>query len=321
MINQVLIGVGAGLTAALLYASAATLSPLALMLFYLGPLPIFLSALGWGMAAGLAAGVTAGLVLGVVQAPGAAALFLFSVVVPALILAHLARLGRKNQGGGAEHYPVGRLLLWASGISAVTTVTTTLVLGIGVEEIKVVVSQLIQQLVEAQPELAENQDALNAMAETIARIIVPLSSVSWAVALILNLWLSGRILKLSDRLPRPWPNLHHVTVPPRLHFALAIAVALSFVGGQVGFVAVVAASCLALVFVFVGLSVIHHLTNGQPTRPLILSIVYAIIIFLTVPLSFLPLMIVAGIGLAEPHLALRARAAQARGEPPPPTAA
>ena len=321
MINQVLIGIGAGLTAALLYASAATLSPMALFLFYLGPLPIFLAALGWGKATGLAAGVTAGVVLAMVRSPAAAGLFVFSVVVPAIVLSHLARLARNNKDGVPEYYPVGRLLLWASLISATMTIATTLILGIGVKEIAVVVNQLIQQLVETQPELAKNQDALNAMANLIARIIVPLSSVSWAVALTFNLWLSGRILRLSGRLTRPWPNLHHVAVPPRLHFAFAAAVALAFVGGMVGFTAVVVASCLAMVYVFVGLSVIHHLSLGQSTRPLILGVVYFVLIFLTVPLSFLPLLIVAAIGLAEPQLKLRARAAQARGEPPPPSTA
>lgn len=321
MINQVLIGIGAGLTAALLYASASTLSPLALILFYLGPLPIFLAALGWGMATGLVAGVTAGAVLGVVQSPSAAGLFIFSVVLPAIILSHLGRLGRKGTDGASEFYPVGRLLLWAALLSAATTITTTLFLGIGIKEITTVVNQMIKQLAEAQPELAKNPDALKTMAHMIARIIVPLSSISWAVALIFNLWMSGRILKLSDRLPRPWPDLHLVNAPPRLYFALGAAVALTFVNGVVSFTAVVVAACLAMVYFFVGLSVIHYLLRGLSARPFILGAGYGALIFLSIPLSFLPLLAVAGLGLAEGKLQLRARAARARGEPPPPTTA
>ncbi len=321
LINQILIGIGAGLTAALLYASASTLSPLALLLFYLGPLPIFLSALGWGRTTGFAAGITAGLGLVVVQSPAAAALFVFSVVLPAIVLAHLARLARNNQDGTSEYYPVGRLLLWAAMMSAAITVSTTLFLGIGVKEITVVVNQMIEQLVITQPELAKNQDALNSLAGLIARIIPPVSSVSWAVALIFNLWVSGRILKYSDRLPRSWPNLHHVTVPPRLHFVLGAAVALSFVDGVIGFTAVIVAACLAMVYFFVGLSVIHYLLLGQNIRPFVLGVGYGALVFLTVPLSFMPLLSVAGVGLAEVHLKFRARAAQARGEPPPPDAA
>jgi len=321
MINQVLIGIGAGLTAALLYASASTLSPLALFLFYLGPLPIFLSSLGWGKATGLAAGVTAGLVLAMVQSPAAATLFVFSVVIPAIILAHFALLGRQNADGGSEFYPVGRLLLWTGMLSAAITIITTLVLGIGVKEIAIVVNQMIEQLVAAQPELAKNKAALDGLANLVARIIPPVSSVSWALALLFNLWASGRILRLSDRLPRSWPNLHLVTVPPRLHFALVAAVALSFVGGVVGFSAVIVAACLAMVYFFVGLSVIHFLLVGQNIRPFVLGVVYAALIFLTVPLSFMPLLTVAGIGLAEVHFKFRARAAQSRGEPPPPESA
>ena len=56
MATLFLIGAGAGLVSAALFASAATATALAGVLFYLAPLPICLAGLGWGwMAAAIAA--------------------------------------------------------------------------------------------------------------------------------------------------------------------------------------------------------------------------------------------------------------------------
>ena len=47
MLQIVLVGLGAGAAAALLFASIASGSILATLLFYLAPLPILIAALGW----------------------------------------------------------------------------------------------------------------------------------------------------------------------------------------------------------------------------------------------------------------------------------
>src|SRR5437870_8964363 len=63
MTQIVLIGLGAGSAAALLFASVASGSILATFLFYLSPLPILIVTLGWSQLAGLVAAgsATAGL--------------------------------------------------------------------------------------------------------------------------------------------------------------------------------------------------------------------------------------------------------------------
>jgi len=48
-----IIGAGSGLISAALFASAATATALAGVLFYLAPLPICLAGLGWGGTAAL----------------------------------------------------------------------------------------------------------------------------------------------------------------------------------------------------------------------------------------------------------------------------
>ena len=70
MMQIVLIGIGAGAAAALLFASVASGSLLSILLFYLAPLPILIAALGWShwaaLIAALAGAVGLAAVFGVV---------------------------------------------------------------------------------------------------------------------------------------------------------------------------------------------------------------------------------------------------------------
>ena len=59
MIQIVLVGLGAGAAAALLFASVVSGSLAAVFLFYLAPLPIMIAALGWSHIAGLIAAAIA----------------------------------------------------------------------------------------------------------------------------------------------------------------------------------------------------------------------------------------------------------------------
>src|SRR5215468_4493877 len=121
MIQVVLIGIGAGAAAALLFASVTSGVGFSVILFYLAPLPIMIATLGWSHWAGLMAAVTAAAVLG-----GAFGIFFFgtfltSIGAPAWWLGYLALLGRPVANGEApymEWYPAGRLVLWAAILGA-----------------------------------------------------------------------------------------------------------------------------------------------------------------------------------------------------------
>src|SRR5262249_37430942 len=115
------VGLGAGAAAALLFASVASFSVFATLLFYLAPLPILIAALGWTHWAGLIAGFAAALSLGLTLGFYLFAAFLIGVALPAWWLAYLSQLARPVGGNGAmmlEWYPIGRLLLWAALIAA-----------------------------------------------------------------------------------------------------------------------------------------------------------------------------------------------------------
>src|SRR5215470_7327685 len=74
MTQVVLIGIGAGATAALLFASV-TGAGLSVILFYFAPLPIMIVALGWSHWAALVAAVVAAAMLGAAVIVSALATF------------------------------------------------------------------------------------------------------------------------------------------------------------------------------------------------------------------------------------------------------
>src|SRR5258708_4967420 len=109
----VLIGLGAGTAAALLFASALSGAPSAVLLLLLAPLPILIVALGWSHWASLIAAATAAACLAVLGLDVPAA-FLIGVGLPAWWLGYLALLARPApEPHGHEWYPAGRLLLLA----------------------------------------------------------------------------------------------------------------------------------------------------------------------------------------------------------------
>ncbi|MFD2031197.1 hypothetical protein ACFSKM_14610 [Ancylobacter dichloromethanicus] len=65
MVQNWLIALGAGAASALLVATVATGSPLALPLFYLAPLPVLIVGLGWTHRAALIAASAAAVAIGV----------------------------------------------------------------------------------------------------------------------------------------------------------------------------------------------------------------------------------------------------------------
>src|SRR5258708_7068685 len=118
MMQIVLIGLGAGTAAALLFASVLSGAPSAMLLLLLAPLPILIVALGWSHWAGLIAAAAAAACLAVLG-PDVATAFLLGIGLPAWWLGYLALLARPAPApNGHEWYPIGRLVLWAAGINA-----------------------------------------------------------------------------------------------------------------------------------------------------------------------------------------------------------
>src|SRR5258708_15010687 len=224
MTQIVLIGIGAGAATALLFGSVTSGIGLSVILFYLAPLPIMIVALGWSHWAGLTAAVAAAAMLGGAFGILFFGAFLVSVGAPAWWLGYLAVLGRRVANGGAPHmewYPPGRVVLWAAMLGAAVVVAALAMFGGDEATIRHGLKGALDQVLRAQtgsPADAplqfpgiEDADRVVAM---LVSVLPPAAAVIAAITLTGNLWLAGLVVRLSRRLPRPWPELAILSFPP-----------------------------------------------------------------------------------------------------------
>jgi hypothetical protein len=300
MVQIVLVGVGAGVAAALLFASVISGSIAAVFLFYLAPLPILIAALGWSHVAGLVAAASATAIVAALSG-----VFFIAVAVisfGAWWLGYLTLLARPTtNGGGAEieWYPIGRLVLWAAMIG--TMVVVAAVPNFGTDQ-----ESLQAGLRESYSRILRDQSTI----DLLVIAVPPAAAVFSTITNLLNLWLAARIVKVSGRLSRPWPDLTALTLPPATAGLLAIAIGASFLPDLFGILSGACAASLVMIFAILGFAVLHCVTRGLSARAVILAGVYAAAVVLGWPLLLLSI-----VGLAETMFNIRLRIARGRGPP------
>jgi Predicted membrane protein (DUF2232) len=317
--QNLLVGVGAGAAAALLFASVASGSLLSLFLFYLAPLPILIAALGWSHVSGLVAAIVASVCLGLVFGPLFFFAFLLGIAAPAWWLGYLALLARPAAGGDVEWYPPGRLVLWAAGLAAGVVAIALLQIGSDTDSIRNGLKEALQRVLRLETGGAAdeplNLPGITEPERLIALLAIMLPSVAagcGALTLVLNLWIAGRVVDLSGRLKRPWPDIPGMAFPRSAPALLALALAIAFVPALVGLVAGLFAATLLMAFTLLGFAVLHALTRGVPGRTAILGGAYAAVVVLGWPA-------LAAVLLAIADMIFRWRTkASGRGPPPVP---
>lgn len=315
----IIIGAGSGLVAAALFASAATATALAGILFYLAPLPLCLAGLGWGTTAAILSALTGSLVVAGVLGPMTGAVFALSVGVPMALLCYLALLSRPaaalpGQASAAlEWYPAGRLVGWAAVTAGVLAAALVLILGYDAETYRDSIREILKHstLKELDPDgTLLNDDTIAGLSSVLARALPAALAVVWLSISLFNLWIAGLIVDASGRALRPWPRMDALELPNAFFLLFAGALLISFLPGLVGALATGLAGALLFAYVLQGLAVLHAWSRGFPLRGLLLAAVYLGIVLLGwVAIG------VAVIGLSEPMLRLRDRAAM-RGQPP-----
>jgi Predicted membrane protein (DUF2232) len=309
-----IIGAGSGLVSAALFASAATATAFAGVLFYLAPLPLCLAGLGWGGMAALFSALTGTVVIAASLGPATAAVFALSIAAPTALLTHLALLSRPAATphgqviGALEWYPPGRIVGWAALMAGL--LAGILVLMIGDQE---AYRESIRQILEHSTlkELDRDgtlftQEAIASLSNVLARALPAAFAVIWLTITLFNLWMAALIVEASGRALRPWPDLHGFELPNVFVPIFAGALAASFLPGLPGLLATGLAGALLFAYVLQGLAVIHVYSRGVPFRAILLAAVYLGILLL----GWVAL-VVAILGLAEPLVGLRQR-----GQPP-----
>jgi hypothetical protein len=320
MMQIVLIGLGAGTAAALLFASVVSGSSAAMLLLLLAPLPILIVALGWSHWAGLVAVATAAACLAVVGVD-VLATFLFGVGLPAWWLGYLALLARPSSASnGQEWYPIGRLVLWAACINALI-VGATLLLSFGTDVASLqsaLRATLDSGLDEVFSEKLGSPSDADQLIDMMAKLVPGAAAASITLSTVANLWLAGRIVKISGRLQRPWPRLSDMRFPSFAPAVLGAAVAGSFLPDLIGIALSALAASLMIAHVLLGLAVIHALTIGLSGRGFVLGSVYAGMVIFSWPIRW-PLLFIALLGITDALFDLRGLIARWRRPPAAPT--
>jgi hypothetical protein len=336
MLQLIAIGVGAGVATAVLFASVASGALLSIFLFYLAPLPIMIAALGWGSLAGLIGAVTAA--SGLAFTFGYFFFFSFLVIVglPAWWLCRLALLARPVEESAAvpvvagpapapnpassdlEWYPVGRLVLWAALLASAVVAAAILYAAASTDDFHTGLRNAFERVLRLQtgtpagsPLVMRGVSNPGLLLDVMVTVVPLLAAVLTTVTHLFNLWLAGRVVSVSGRLSRPWPDLPSMTLPKQAPMFLAGAIALSFLPGVLGTVSLVFAAALLMAFAILGLAVLHAITRGTDSRYFILAGVYGALFVFTWPVIPLALF-----GLAEAAFHIRARFAQSRRGPP-----
>ncbi len=313
------IGIGAGLVSALLFGVVITGSPLAMLLSYVAPLPVLITALGWNHRSGLVAAVAGGLATALAFRFEAGLAFVVGSALPAWWVAYLALLGRPNADGTMEWYPVGRLLLWVAAAAALVTLAGVMALGSGDYEgyrtaLRTSLAAILRSGATPPPQGAA-PDTVENLVDTLVSAVPYIASAVFALVFTLNLWLAARVVQTSQRLIRPWPYLPATTMPRQALLLMAGAIVLSLAPGFIGVAGLSLAGALTIAFALQGLAFVHETTRGRNARVAILTGLYVLIVF--VGHTVLPLLAV--LGMADIAMALRQRlASRAAGPKTPP---
>jgi hypothetical protein len=342
---RVPVALGSGLGATLLLVGLLRQGTWpSLFLASLSPLPLMIATLGFGHITGLSAAAIAVLTFVALVAAAAAPqngwldagltaglaglIFAACQALPAWWLAHLAGLNRsdpalpwsarRNESGRLrEYYPLGRIVLNAALIGFAIASFAVLVWSFGHVDFDAnldkAAAKIVPFIVQAlgSYELPSGVDIVS-LARLVLRAMPPFAASMIFVLLLLDLWLAGRIVQLSNRLARPWPDIaHELRVPRLLGVAFALTSVLCLLDGAAGVIASIAAAVLAVLFALQGLCVIHDLSRGTKFRGALLCALY-VALALLMPW---PLVVFVVVGLVEAAFNLRDRKSAAAVSP------
>jgi len=329
-----LIGMGAGLASALLFAAVTSGSVFAILLYYLAPLPILIAAIGWTHWAGLVAALVASFAIATLFGSMLSIYFVISIGLPAWWLGYLALLARPTgepAPNDLEWYPIGRIVAWTALIGTLVVVVWFISFGGDEQGFRAALRANLERVLGTAsdtgaatapgatapgiPPKAPVPATINTnqLIDFLVVILPSLAAMMTMLCHLINLWFAGHIVRMSGRLKRPWPDLSAIALPKSIGIVLAGAVVASFLPGIVGSLGTVLGTCLIMAFAIVGFAVLHAITRGAAIRTFMLTGAYFAVLILGWPILLMSLL-----GLADAIFNFRARTAARPGPPSPP---
>lgn len=303
MAQIIIVGIGAGFAAALLFGSPIGGTFLAMPLFVLTGLPIAIAGLGWTPIAGIIGVVAGSATIFFFLSPLSAGVFLLLFGLPMAWLARLAGLWREV-GENREWFPIGRILLHAAATVAIGLTVIGFLIGFDPEALAQGMIDALAEWFASRPDLEPipNRETL----EQFVRLnvaVLPYSLAAIAlVVVVFDLWLAAVVTRTSGRLTRPQERLWTASLPIGAALAFVAALAASFLPFPLGDAAALVTGALGSAFMLIGLAVLHAMTSGMSARTLLLAAVYVVLILLG-----FPAVIFVVLGLGETLFRIRER--------------
>ena len=198
----------------------------------------------------------------------------------------------------------------------VSTMRCRPLFGMDVETYRANLQEIIDktffgQLPEGMPK-GLDKEKMAPVIELLIRALPAASAIVWFGVMLLNMWSAARIVAISGRFIRPWPDLTMMNYPGVLALGFVAALLGTFTPGILGIIATGFAGAFMVAYVLLGLVVLHVLARKTAFRFLFLGTLYlGIFLFGWVAL------VVAIVGISEPMFKFRARAQGAGAAPPP----
>jgi hypothetical protein len=306
--QSTLIGLGAGLAAALLQISAVSGGALATFLFYLTPLPLMIAGLGWGWMSALVGSLLAAVFVVMGTAPEAGLFFLFVTGVPSAWLSYLAYLSRPenpdDENSNPVFYPVGRLMVQTAAIGFLCTMIGVLMIAGGLEAFREQLRAAFDSMwsqIQSNPSINNDVDPA-AIVELFVRLLPIIGAALWTLSTLLNFYVAARIARASGRLARPIPDMRDTDIPVTATYIFAVAIGLSFLPGLIGFAGQIGTAVLFVPHMLLGLAVVHTVAAKSAMKGILLGTTYALLVFT----GWIAVVLVA-LGTAESIVGLRSR--------------
>jgi Predicted membrane protein (DUF2232) len=288
--RSALAGVLSGTASAVLAGSILTQSSIAIILFFISPLPVMLAGLSFGATATVIGAIACTMFVSfIVSAP--AALIVASIsMLPSALAVFLIALARPAEevGGEANHivwFPLGDTLFFCGLLIAAAFIGIGIYGGYDIAFATEFAAAFEQQFKAVNPEFAPSADFASSLANFIYYAVPVIQPAMLTIVLTANLWLALQIVRASGKLARPkdnWPL--SLRMPKAALPAFAIALASSFVSGPIGLIALVFCGVFAACFTMAGFAVLHERTRGKPWRAPVLVLAYVSAFF------FLPML-------------------------------
>lgn len=302
--RNILVGLGAGLVAALLFAGLVRGTTLALPLFLLSPLPIAIAGLGFGTLSGAIGAAFAAALIGGVFVPQSGVFHLLAFGAPVAWAAHLIGLSRPNPESTEERewFPLDRVLFRLTITAAVAVILVGLMFGYDPQGWTDLVLTNAEAMFAGAGSDAPSRADLEPIVSTSVAVMPISSAVLVFTVIVFNSWLGARVTRLSGQLQRPWTPVWTVSLPRMSAIVLTLALLAWFLPGPPGYIAGTFLGATACAFALTGFGLLHFALAGRASRGAILFGAY-----LATVLFALPIAVAAIGGLVDTLLGLRRR--------------